>query len=192
MYARAGVTRDHEVVTYCQGGYRAAHTYLALRCSVFPGSELSRSWKSGAIVWICPIEHPKDRDGENRQGRRLLNLQRDRYVDELKQYLAIPRISALPEHQADVRKAPEWSADHLRPSGWSTCGLEETLEIRSCTPTGQRGRGPHHPLLRPLRRSASIRSSCGSRRRRSDGRENEIYARGAATTKGSLHALQSD
>ena len=31
MYGDAGVTPDREVVTYCQGGYRAAHTYLALR-----------------------------------------------------------------------------------------------------------------------------------------------------------------
>jgi thiosulfate/3-mercaptopyruvate sulfurtransferase len=31
MYEQAGVTPDKEVVTYCQGGYRAAHGYLALR-----------------------------------------------------------------------------------------------------------------------------------------------------------------
>ena len=34
-----------------------------------------------------------------------INVQRDRYVDELKQYLAIPSISALPAHQGDVRRA---------------------------------------------------------------------------------------
>ena len=32
-----------------------------------------------------------------------INTNRDRYVEELKEYLAIPSISALPEHQADVR-----------------------------------------------------------------------------------------
>jgi thiosulfate/3-mercaptopyruvate sulfurtransferase len=31
MYAAAGITREKEVVSYCQGGYRAAHSYLALR-----------------------------------------------------------------------------------------------------------------------------------------------------------------
>ena len=31
MYAAAGITPDREVVTYCQGGYRAAHAYLALK-----------------------------------------------------------------------------------------------------------------------------------------------------------------
>ena len=33
----------------------------------------------------------------------LININRDRYVDELKEYLAIPSISALPEHAGDVR-----------------------------------------------------------------------------------------
>ncbi len=32
-----------------------------------------------------------------------INTNRDRYVDELKTYLAIPSISALPEHRGDVR-----------------------------------------------------------------------------------------
>jgi thiosulfate/3-mercaptopyruvate sulfurtransferase len=36
MYERAGVTPEKEVVTYCQGGYRAAHSYLALRLLGYP------------------------------------------------------------------------------------------------------------------------------------------------------------
>jgi hypothetical protein len=39
-----------------------------------------------------------------------INTHRDRYVDELKQYLAIPSISALPQHKADVRRTAVWSA----------------------------------------------------------------------------------
>jgi thiosulfate/3-mercaptopyruvate sulfurtransferase len=31
LYESVGVTPEREVITYCQGGYRAAHTYLALR-----------------------------------------------------------------------------------------------------------------------------------------------------------------
>ena len=31
-----------------------------------------------------------------------INVNRDRYIDELKQYLAIPSISALPQHAGDV------------------------------------------------------------------------------------------
>ncbi len=36
MYAQAGVTPDHEVITYCQGGYRAAQSYIALVRAGFP------------------------------------------------------------------------------------------------------------------------------------------------------------
>ena len=36
MYEVAGVTPDREVITYCQGGYRAAHSYVALRLLGYP------------------------------------------------------------------------------------------------------------------------------------------------------------
>ena len=37
---------DREVVTYCQGGYRAAHAYLALRILGFPHvRNYTGSWK---------------------------------------------------------------------------------------------------------------------------------------------------
>jgi acetylornithine deacetylase/succinyl-diaminopimelate desuccinylase-like protein len=39
---------------------------------------------------------------------------RDRYVTELKEYLAIPSISALPEHAGDLRKCAEWTAAEMR------------------------------------------------------------------------------
>ena len=55
-----------------------------------------------------------------------INLHRDRYVDELKNYLAIPSISALPEHQADVRRCAEWTADELRRIGMQNVRLIET------------------------------------------------------------------
>ncbi len=55
-----------------------------------------------------------------------INVQRDRYVDELKQYLAIPSISALPEHQADVRRCAEWTAAHLRQIGLDNARLMDT------------------------------------------------------------------
>ena len=55
-----------------------------------------------------------------------INVHRDRYVDELKQYLAIPSISALPAHAADTRRAAEWTADALRNAGLQNVRLMET------------------------------------------------------------------
>jgi acetylornithine deacetylase/succinyl-diaminopimelate desuccinylase-like protein len=55
-----------------------------------------------------------------------INVNRDRYIDELKQYLAIPSISALPEHAADVRRCAEWTADACRTAGLENVKLIET------------------------------------------------------------------
>jgi acetylornithine deacetylase/succinyl-diaminopimelate desuccinylase-like protein len=55
-----------------------------------------------------------------------INTNRDRYLDELKAYLAIPSISALPEHAADVRRCAEWTADELRRIGMNNVQLFET------------------------------------------------------------------
>src|SRR5919106_1263871 len=55
-----------------------------------------------------------------------INVNRDRYVEELKQYLAIPSISALPQHAGDVRRAAEWTADALRSAGLQNAKLIDT------------------------------------------------------------------
>jgi acetylornithine deacetylase/succinyl-diaminopimelate desuccinylase-like protein len=55
-----------------------------------------------------------------------IHVQRDRYIEELKHYLAIPSVSALPEHQADVRKCAEWTADHMRQIGLQNVRLIDT------------------------------------------------------------------
>jgi acetylornithine deacetylase/succinyl-diaminopimelate desuccinylase-like protein len=55
-----------------------------------------------------------------------INVNRDRYVEELKDFLAIPSISALPEHSADVRRAAEWAAESLRTAGLGNVRLEDT------------------------------------------------------------------
>ena len=40
------MTPDREVITYCQGGYRAAHSYLALRLLGYPRVRMYvGSWK---------------------------------------------------------------------------------------------------------------------------------------------------
>jgi acetylornithine deacetylase/succinyl-diaminopimelate desuccinylase-like protein len=55
-----------------------------------------------------------------------INVQRDRYIDELKQFLAIPSVSALPQHQNDVRRCAEWAADHMRQIGLQNVRTIET------------------------------------------------------------------
>jgi thiosulfate/3-mercaptopyruvate sulfurtransferase len=60
MYEKAGVTPDREVVTYCQGGYRAAHSYLALRLLGYPRVRAYLgSWKEWGDREELPIEVPK-------------------------------------------------------------------------------------------------------------------------------------
>ena len=59
MFEQAGVTPDREVVPYCQGGYRAAHSYLALRLLGYPRlRNYLGSWKEWGDKTELPIEHP--------------------------------------------------------------------------------------------------------------------------------------
>jgi acetylornithine deacetylase/succinyl-diaminopimelate desuccinylase-like protein len=46
-----------------------------------------------------------------------INVNRDRHLEELKALLAIPSISALPEHAADVTRCAEWCAGEMRRIG---------------------------------------------------------------------------
>jgi acetylornithine deacetylase/succinyl-diaminopimelate desuccinylase-like protein len=55
-----------------------------------------------------------------------ININRDRYLDELKAFLAIPSISALPQHTGDVRRCAEWCADEMRRIGLQNVRLIDT------------------------------------------------------------------
>src|SRR5688572_8673277 len=53
---------------------------------------------------------------------------KERYLDELKQFLRIPSISTDPERKEDVRRAALFVADLLRPAGMRGVELIDTPE----------------------------------------------------------------
>jgi len=55
-----------------------------------------------------------------------IHTNRDRYIEELKQYLAIPSISALPQHKDDLRRCADWTAGEMRRIGLENVKLIET------------------------------------------------------------------
>src|SRR5437870_2109731 len=55
-----------------------------------------------------------------------INVNRDRYLEELKALLAIPSISALPQHAADVKRCAEWCAGEMIRIGLQNVKLFDT------------------------------------------------------------------
>ena len=117
-----------------------------------------------------------------------INTNRDRYVEELKEYLAIPSISALPEHNKDLKACAEWTAAAMGHVGLENVRLIETpgnpvvygdwLKAENA-PTilfyGHYDVQPVDPL--DLWESPPFEATV---------REGEIYARGAADDKGQV------
>jgi acetylornithine deacetylase/succinyl-diaminopimelate desuccinylase-like protein len=117
-----------------------------------------------------------------------IHTNRDRYISELKQYLAIPSISALPAHAGDVKKCAAWTADEMRRVALQNVKLIETpgnpivygdwLQVPGA-PTilfyGHYDVQPVDPL--ELWESPPFEATI---------RDGEIYARGAADDKGQV------
>jgi acetylornithine deacetylase/succinyl-diaminopimelate desuccinylase-like protein len=55
-----------------------------------------------------------------------INVNREKYLDELKALLAIPSISALPDHADDVKRCAAWCADEMRRIGLENVHLIDT------------------------------------------------------------------
>ncbi len=55
-----------------------------------------------------------------------INVNRERYLEELKAFLAIPSISALPQHAGDVKHCADWCADEMRRIGMQNVKLVDT------------------------------------------------------------------
>src|SRR6187397_679642 len=117
-----------------------------------------------------------------------INVNRDRYLEELKSLLAIPSISALPEHAGDVKRCADWCADEMQRIGLQNVRLIDTpgnpvvygdwLAAESA-PTilfyGHYDVQPVDPL--DLWQSPPFEATI---------RDGEIYARGSADDKGQV------
>lgn len=117
-----------------------------------------------------------------------INVNRERYLQELKAYLAIPSISALPQHAGDVRRCAEWTANEMNRIGLQHVKLIETPGnpvvygdwlAAAGAPTilfyGHYDVQPVDPL--ELWESPPFEATV---------RDGEIYARGAADDKGQV------
>ncbi len=117
-----------------------------------------------------------------------INTNRDRYIEELTAYLAIPSVSALPEHADDVRRCADWTAEEMRRIGLQRVELRETkgypivygdwLGAEGATTIlfyGHYDVQPVDPI--DLWESPPFEATV---------RDGEIYARGAADDKGQV------
>lgn len=63
MYETAGVTQDQDIVLLCNGGYRSAHTYFALRmCGYKKVRNYYAAWQEWGNLPGSPVEVPRKKN----------------------------------------------------------------------------------------------------------------------------------
>ena len=112
---------------------------------------------------------------------------RDQFLVELKDLLAIPSISAMPEHQPDVQRAAHWLADHFTSLGLCNAQVNSTPGHPIVTAEWLEA-GPHKPTVliyghydvQPVDPIELWHSDPF----KAEVRDNYLYARGASDDKG--------
>jgi acetylornithine deacetylase/succinyl-diaminopimelate desuccinylase-like protein len=120
-----------------------------------------------------------------------------RWLGDLKGWLAIPSVSAQPEHAGDVKAAAEWTKDYLRTMGMSVelVPTEGHPCVIATTPAGTFPEGSPHVLVyghydvQPAEPLELWTSGAFSPTVRPGGVDNkgQLFARGASDDKGQIH-----
>jgi acetylornithine deacetylase/succinyl-diaminopimelate desuccinylase-like protein len=120
-----------------------------------------------------------------------------RWLGDLKGWLAIPSVSAQPEHAPDVRAAADWTNDYLRTMGMSVevVRTEGHPCVVATTPVGMFPEGSPHVLIyghydvQPAEPFELWTTPAFTPAVRGGGLDNkgQLFARGASDDKGQIH-----
>lgn len=119
----------------------------------------------------------------------LIDANREQFLEELKEYLRIPSISTLSEHNADVQRAAAWTAEQLRAAGLTHVQIMPTA--RHPVVYGEWLGAPGKPTVliyghydvQPAELAAGWLSDPFA----PEVRDGNLYARGASDDKGQVY-----
>src|SRR5699024_1099164 len=94
--------------------------------SLFSNNFPSRSFHSNDGILNVSIEGDDSFMTRFEQLNTYFQTNRNRHLDELRQFLAIESISALSEHQSDMTKAAEWLVESMKAVGLENVSIDPT------------------------------------------------------------------